>query len=71
MRIWPSSGATARDDRAAKGDRYALVMVGVVLDRFTPESFSRKPSRLVFILDCHLVAGDFGLRRGLPPDPTV
>jgi Lrp/AsnC family transcriptional regulator, leucine-responsive regulatory protein len=42
--------------------RGALVMVGVVLDRSTPESFSafeRAAAALPFILDCHLVAGDF------------
>ena len=43
-------------------DRGALVMVGVVLDRSTPESFGafeEAITRLPFILDCHLVAGDF------------
>jgi Lrp/AsnC family transcriptional regulator, leucine-responsive regulatory protein len=40
----------------------ALVMVGVVLDRSTPESFAsfeQAIAKLKFILDCHLVAGDF------------
>jgi Lrp/AsnC family leucine-responsive transcriptional regulator len=40
----------------------ALVMVGVVLDRSTPESFAafeRAIAQLKFVLDCHLVAGDF------------
>ncbi|MBX2853607.1 MAG: Lrp/AsnC ligand binding domain-containing protein [Rhodobacteraceae bacterium] len=40
----------------------ALVMVGVVLDRSTPESFGAFEAaitKLPFILDCHLVAGDF------------
>ena len=40
----------------------ALVMVGVVLDRSTPDSFSKfekAVAKLTFILDCHLVAGDF------------
>ncbi|TAM96484.1 MAG: winged helix-turn-helix transcriptional regulator [Rhizobiaceae bacterium] len=40
----------------------ALVMVGVVLDRSTPESFSQFEAaarKLSFVLDCHLVAGDF------------
>ena len=40
----------------------ALVMVGVVLDRSTPESFAtfeKAVAKLKFILDCHLVAGDF------------
>eukprot|EP01034_Spumella_vulgaris_P041194 gene41194-50991_t len=43
-------------------DRGALVMVGVVLDRSTPESFrdfEKAVEKLKFILDCHLVAGDF------------
>ena len=42
--------------------RGALVLVGVVLDRSTPESFSAFEAavrKLPFILDCHLVAGDF------------
>lgn len=46
----------------AKVGRGTLVMVGVVLDRSTPDSFGafeaaarKTPS----ILDCHLVAGDF------------
>jgi Lrp/AsnC family transcriptional regulator, leucine-responsive regulatory protein len=45
-----------------KVDRGALVMVGVVLDRSTPESFAafeQAVAKLKFILDCHLVAGDF------------
>ena len=40
----------------------ALVLVGVVLDRSTPESFAqfeKAISKHSFILDCHLVAGDF------------
>ncbi|MBK0397594.1 Lrp/AsnC ligand binding domain-containing protein [Limibaculum sp. M0105] len=43
-------------------NRAALVIVGVVLDRSTPESFAAfeaAVSGLGFILDCHLVAGDF------------
>jgi Lrp/AsnC family leucine-responsive transcriptional regulator len=43
-------------------ERGALVVVGVVLDRSTPESFGEFESaitKLPFILDCHLVAGDF------------
>jgi Lrp/AsnC family leucine-responsive transcriptional regulator len=43
-------------------DRGTLVVVGVVLDRSTPESFGSFESaitKLPFILDCHLVAGDF------------
>lgn len=45
-----------------KVDRGALVMVGVVLDRSTPESFAqfeKAVAKLRFVLDCHLVAGDF------------
>ena len=45
-----------------KVDRATLVMVGVVLDRSTPESFAefeRAVAGLPFVLDCHLVAGDF------------
>ncbi|MEC9435387.1 MAG: Lrp/AsnC ligand binding domain-containing protein [Pseudomonadota bacterium] len=40
----------------------ALVMVGVVLDRSTPESFGTfeaAAAELPAVLDCHLVAGDF------------
>lgn len=43
-------------------ERGVLVMVGVVLDRSTPESFAafeRAITELPFVLDCHLVAGDF------------
>lgn len=46
----------------AKVGRGALVMVGVVLDRSTPESFAAFEAAirgLPVILDCHLVAGDF------------
>jgi Lrp/AsnC family leucine-responsive transcriptional regulator len=46
-------------DRVERG---ALVVVGVVLDRSTPESFAafeKAITELPFILDCHLVAGDF------------
>ena len=45
-----------------KVDRGALVMVGVVLDRSTPESFGtfeKAVTKLTFVLDCNLVAGDF------------
>jgi Lrp/AsnC family leucine-responsive transcriptional regulator len=45
-----------------KVGRGALVMVGVVLDRSTRESFAafeKAVAKLKFILDCHLVAGDF------------
>jgi Lrp/AsnC family leucine-responsive transcriptional regulator len=43
-------------------DRGALVVVGVVLDRSTKESFAAfeaAAKKLSFVLDCHLVAGDF------------
>jgi len=45
-----------------KVERGALVIVGVVLDRSTPESFGafeKAVAKLRFVLDCHLVAGDF------------
>ncbi|MFN0263751.1 Lrp/AsnC family transcriptional regulator [Tepidamorphus sp. 3E244] len=45
-----------------KVERGALTIVGVVLDRSTPESFAafeEAISALPFVLDCHLVAGDF------------
>ncbi|MGY6708565.1 MAG: Lrp/AsnC family transcriptional regulator [Rhizobiaceae bacterium] len=45
-----------------KVNRGALVMVGVVLDRSTRESFAEFEAaarQLAFVLDCHLVAGDF------------
>lgn len=37
-------------------------MVGVVLDRSTPDSFASFEAaikKLKFVIDCHLVAGDF------------
>ena len=40
----------------------ALVMVGVVLDRSTKESFRKFEDAVLmlpFVLDCHLTAGDF------------
>jgi Lrp/AsnC family leucine-responsive transcriptional regulator len=46
----------------ARVGRGTLVMVGVVLDRSTPESFKafeQAVGKLSFVLDCHLVAGDF------------
>lgn len=46
----------------ARVERGALVVVGVVLDRSTPESFGAFEAaitKLPFVLDCHLVAGDF------------
>jgi Lrp/AsnC family leucine-responsive transcriptional regulator len=42
--------------------RGSLVIVGVVLDRSTPESFAAFEAAIrdmPMILDCHLVAGDF------------
>lgn len=45
-----------------KVGRGTLVMVGVVLDRSTRESFAvfeAAIAKLPFVLDCHLVAGDF------------
>ena len=45
-----------------KVGRGSLVMVGVVLDRSTPESFSAFEAAIrsmPMVLDCHLVAGDF------------
>jgi len=45
-----------------KVGRSTLVIVGVVLDRSTPESFAAfeaAVAKLPFVLDCHLVAGDF------------
>ena len=46
----------------AKVGRDTLVLVGVVLDRSTPESFAAFETaikELDVVLDCHLVAGDF------------
>ena len=46
----------------SKVDLGALVIVGVVLDRSTRESFGafeEAVRALPFVLDCHLVAGDF------------
>jgi Lrp/AsnC family leucine-responsive transcriptional regulator len=43
-------------------ERGTLVVVGVVLNRSTPESFAlfeNAITPLPFVLDCHLVAGDF------------
>ena len=45
-----------------KLERSARVLVGVVRDRSTPESvrtFEAAIRKLKFVLDCHLVAGDF------------
>ncbi|KAB2849976.1 MAG: AsnC family transcriptional regulator [Hyphomicrobiaceae bacterium] len=46
----------------ARVGRGALVIVGVVLDRSTPDSFATfeaAAKKLKVVLDCHLVAGDF------------
>ncbi len=46
-------------DRVERG---TLVVVGVVLDRSTSQSFGafeQAITRLPYVLDCHLVAGDF------------
>lgn len=43
-------------------DLGTLVIVGVVLDRSTPQSFGEFEAavkKLKFVIDCHLVAGDF------------
>ncbi len=55
------SGVRAQIDPHKIG-RGSLVIVGVVLDRSTPESFAAFEAAirsLSMILDCHLVAGDF------------
>lgn len=55
------TGVHAQIDPASIG-LGALVMVGVVLDRSTPESFAaleEAVSDMKELLDCHLVAGDF------------
>ncbi|NBN63650.1 winged helix-turn-helix transcriptional regulator [Microvirga tunisiensis] len=54
--------AIRADINPQKVERGALVIVGVELDRSTPESFAAFEAaarRLAFVLDCHLVAGDF------------
>ncbi len=51
--------AEVTPDRVERG---TLVVVGVVLDRSTPGSFAdfeNAIAKLPFVLDCHLVAGDF------------
>lgn len=51
--------AEVAPDRVERG---ALVIVGVVLDRSTPDSFAAfeaAAKKLRVVLDCHLVAGDF------------
>jgi Lrp/AsnC family leucine-responsive transcriptional regulator len=43
-------------------ERDVIVLVGVVLDRSTPETFAALEAavqKLPVVLDCHLVAGDF------------
>src|SRR5438128_6493872 len=55
----PEVRAVVAPRKVGKG---ALVMVGVVLDRSTRESFAdfeKAVAKLKFVLDCHLVAGDF------------
>ena len=54
--------AVRADIAPARVERGTLVIVGVVLDRSTQESFSAFEAairKLPFVLDCHLVAGDF------------
>lgn len=51
--------ALVAPDKVGRG---SLVIVGVVLDRSTPESFAAFEAAarsMPMILDCHLVAGDF------------
>lgn len=51
--------AIVAPDRVERG---VLVLVGVVLDRSTRQSFAdfeQAITELPFVLDCHLVAGDF------------
>ena len=51
--------ALVSPDRVERG---TLVFVGVVLDRSTPQSFGAFNEAIVklpFVLDCHVVAGDF------------
>jgi Lrp/AsnC family leucine-responsive transcriptional regulator len=55
------SGVRAQIDPHRVG-RGSLAIVGVVLDRSTPESFAAFEAavrKLTVVLDCHLVAGDF------------
>lgn len=55
------SGVRAQIDPHRVG-RGSLAIVGVVLDRSTPESFAAFEAavrQLTVVLDCHLVAGDF------------
>jgi Lrp/AsnC family leucine-responsive transcriptional regulator len=66
LKLLQADGRIVRAVRAeiapAKVGRSALVIVGVVLDRSTPESFAAFEAairKFSFILDCHLVAGDF------------
>lgn len=64
QRLFREQYITATNAKVApdKVGRRTLVMVGVVLDRSTPESFAAfedATKDLPFILDCHLVAGDF------------
>ena len=58
-------GFVARTSAVIAADKVglgALAIVGVVLDRSTPESFAAfeaAAGELPFVLECHLVAGDF------------
>jgi Lrp/AsnC family transcriptional regulator, leucine-responsive regulatory protein len=59
----------------ARVSRGTLVVVGVVLDRSTPESFATFEAairKLPVMLDCYLVAGDFDyfLKSGCATSPT-
>ena len=64
QRLFAEGHVTSVRGQIAPGrvGRGALVMVGVVLDRSTPESFAAFEAairNLPVVLDCHLVAGDF------------
>ncbi len=54
--------AVRADVAPERVDRGTLVIVGVVLDRSTPQSFAEFETaikKFASVLDCHLVAGDF------------
>ena len=64
QRLFEEGHITGVHDRInpVSGGRGTLVMVGVVLDRSTPESFAafeEAVADMTELLDCHLVAGDF------------
>lgn len=64
QRLFEEGHITSVTGRVAPAsvDLGTLVMVGVVLDRSTPESFAafeQAVSGMKELLDCHLVAGDF------------